>query len=119
MTLESTKIRGQLKAFDFKSLFNELGWVHHSAHHQISADGEMFTLSAVAHKRGVQIFECAPGSDGKIPEYAMRKKIDKLVTKLAHEHLTIFVDGAKTEQVWQWVAKEPGQPTRYHEQRYN
>jgi len=119
MQFDNELIRSSLRAFDFKSLFNELGWDHHSASHQIPSDDETFTLSAVAHKRGVQIFECAAGSDGKIPEYATRRKIDKQVSKLAHEHLTIFVNKAKSDQIWQWVSKEPGQAARYHEQRYH
>ncbi len=119
MQFDNELIRSSLRAFDFKSLFNELGWDHHSARHQIPSDGETFTLSAVAHKRGVQIFECAAGGDGEIPEYAKRRKIDKQVSKLAHEHLTIFINRTKTEQIWQWVSKDPGQPARYHEQRYH
>ena len=119
MQFDNDLIRSSLRSFDFKSLFNELGWDHHTARHEILCDGETFTLSAVAHKRGVQIFECAAGGDGKIPEYATRRKIDKQVTKLSHEHLTIFFNKAKSEQIWQWVSKEPGQPARYHEQRYH
>src|SRR5258706_3865462 len=103
MQFDNELIRSRLRAFDFKSLFNELGWDHHSASHQIVCDGEAFMLSAVAHKRGVQVFECAADFHGQIPEYATRRKLDKQVTKLAHEHLTIFVNKAKTEQIWQWV----------------
>jgi hypothetical protein len=119
MQFDTELVRAHLQAFDFKSLFNELGWEHYSSTHQIVVDGATITLSAVAHKRGVQIFECGPDSAGKIPEYATRRKIDNQVTGLAHEHLTIFVNRAKTEQIWQWVSREPEQPARYHEQGYH
>lgn len=119
MQFDTELVRAHLQAFDFKSLFNELGWDHYSTSHQMVIDGLTITLSAVAHKRGVQIFECSSSGDSRIPDYATRRKVDKQVTKLAHEHLTIFVNKGKTEQIWQWVSKEPGKPARYHEQRFN
>jgi len=58
------------------------------------------------------------GADGRIPDHATRRKIEKQVTKSAYEHLIIFVDEAKTTQIWQWVARQPGQPARYREHHY-
>jgi hypothetical protein len=73
----------------------------------------------VAHKRGVQILKCQPGAHGQVPDYATRRKIEKQVTKSAYEHLIIFVDEAKTTQIWQWVARQPGQPAQYREHAYH
>jgi hypothetical protein len=118
--LNIRKTREMLQRFDFKSLFiEELGWDRHAGHHQVTVDQQTFTISAIAHKRGVQILECAPDSEGRIPEYAIRRKIEQRVTKLAHEHLVIFVDREKTTQIWQWVSREPGQAIRYHEYTYH
>src|SRR5438105_2189864 len=118
--LDRQRTREFLQGFDFESLFiEELGWDRRVAGHQVSVDDQTFTLSAIAHKRGVQILKCEPGSDGKIPEYGTRRKIEQRVTKLAHEHLVIFVDRDKTTQIWQWVSRDLGQPIRYHEQTYH
>ena len=62
--------------------------------------------------------QCQPGADGRIPDHATRRKIEKQVTKSGYEHLIIFVDEAKTTQIWQWVARQPGQPARYREHHY-
>ena len=55
----------------------------------------------------MQILQCPPSADGGVPDYATRRKIEKQVTKSAHEHLIIFVDEAKSIQIWQWVAHSP------------
>ena len=77
------------------------------------------TLSAIAEKRGVQIFQCQPDAEGNIPDYATRRKIDTQVAKSAYEHLIVFVDTDKMMQVWQWVARQPGQPAAYREHHYH
>ena len=81
--------------------------------------GQDYHLASVAQKRGVQILQCPPGADGRIPDHATRRKIEKQVTKSAYEHLIIFVDAAKTTQIWQWVARQPGQPAQYREHPYH
>ena len=81
-------------------------------------DWWLFTLAPIVEKHGVQVFECAPGSDGAIPDRLVRHKIDRQVTKVAHEHLIVFLNDARTEQLWQWVAREPGRPTAFREHRY-
>ncbi|MBI2849383.1 MAG: Eco57I restriction-modification methylase domain-containing protein [Chloroflexi bacterium] len=114
------RVRSCLRDFDFQTLFTqELGWDHHHARHSIHVDGQEFALTCFAQKRGVQIFECAPDARGAIPDYGTRRKIEKGATKLAHEHLIIFVDGQKNTQIWQWVLKEPGRPAAYREQAYD
>ena len=62
---------------------------------------------------------CQPATRDNLPDYATRRRIERQVTKTAHEHLIIYVDAAKTTQVWQWVTREPGNPwpaanTTYH-----
>lgn len=111
MPLSVARIRHCLQMFDFKALFTqELGWDKYAAHIPVTVDGKTFTLNAIAEKRGMQVFECAaPSSDG-FPEYDLRRKIEKQVAKLAHEHIIIYTDAAKTVQKWQWVRREPGRP---------
>jgi hypothetical protein len=111
MPITLTHLRPYLQDFNFQGLFvEELGWDHHRASHQIRVDEGAYALTAVAEKRGVQIFHCSPDAAGQIPPYANRRRIDREVTKFAREHLIIFTDAARTQQVWQWVKREHGQP---------
>ncbi len=119
MPLDPARARQRLKDFDLKNLFVEdLGWEHHTATHDIIVDSRSYRLGAIAHKRGFAVFICEPGADGRIPDYATRRKIDRQVTKLVHEHLIVFVDAGKTTQTWQWLKKEPGKPTACRERAY-
>lgn len=119
MPLNISQIRHYLKNFEFEKLFiEELGWDRHSSVFDVTIDGNNFTLRAVAQKRGVQIFECKMDG-GKIPDHNLRRKIERQVTKCAYEHLIIFTDSARTTQIWQWVARTPGQPTSYREHSYH
>jgi hypothetical protein len=117
---DPTRTRKLLAAPDFKALFiDELGWNHHNFGLEILVDGLTFTLSAVAEKCGMAAFVCTPGSDGRMPDYAMRRKIDRQVTKSTHEHLIIFIDDKQTIQVWQWVRRERGKPSACREHTYH
>jgi hypothetical protein len=120
MNIDKPAVRDRLNRFDFTGLFTqELGWDFPAANVTVSVAGQNYSLLSVAQKRGVQILQCLPGADGRVPDHATRRKIDKQVTKSAYEHLLIFVDEAKTTQIWQWVARQPGQPTRYREHPYH
>ena len=111
--------RRHLQNFDLRRLFNELGWDLPAADQRIEADGHAYRLTAVAEKHGVHVFQCRPGPDGRLPEYPTRRKIEKRLTKLAHEHLMIFADDAETIQVWHWVARRPGRPDQPREYVYD
>lgn len=117
MSLDPARTRQWLKDFDFKNLFIEgLGWDHVSSSLPVSFNNQKFILSAVANKRGMTAYLCNPTSDGRIPDYSVRRKIEMQVAKAVREHLIIYVDDAKTTQVWQWVKREAGKPlaTREH-----
>jgi hypothetical protein len=119
MTLSVSRIQHYLKSFKLEKMFiEELGWDRHFGKLLIEVDGISYTLSAVAEKRGVQIFTCSQDANGKIPDYAARRKIEKQVTKSAYEHLIIFIDDAKTMQIWQWVSRQPGLRAAYREHTY-
>jgi hypothetical protein len=120
MTLSVPRLRHYLQDFELEKLFIEdLGWDRHSAQLTVSVDGRTYLLRGLAQKRGVQIFQCAPDGDGRMPDHGTRRKIEKQVTKSAYEHLIIFVDGTQTVQIWQWVAREHGQPAKYREYAYH
>ncbi len=112
MTIDAARFQKLLDAFKLEQLFNELGWDHASLKPQtIAVNGEAFTLSAVAQKRGVAVLHCSPDSGGNIPSRPTLLKIEKEALKLAHEHLLVFADAAQTTLTWLWVSRAPGQPT--------
>ncbi|MFZ3208905.1 MAG: hypothetical protein WA140_08725 [Geobacteraceae bacterium] len=120
MAINTARSLELLKRFDFQALFiDELGWDRYSRQLEVAIDGQLFTATAFAEKKGVQIFACGPGKDGRIPDRALCRRIDKEVGKTAHERLIIFFDGAKTNQFWLWVSKEPGKPACYRGHDYN
>ena len=120
MPVSIEELRPHLQAFDFPRLFVEgLGWDHFQGEPLvILVDDYEYALKPVAKKAEFAVFECAPGSDGSIPDYPLRRKIETQVTKLAFEHLIIFVDADLTIQKWQWVKRESGKPLSCNEQDF-
>ncbi len=117
MTIDAARFQKLLNDFKLEQLFNELGWDRDSLKPQeLSINGEAFTLTAIAQKRGVAILRCSPDGAGNIPPRPTLLKIEKEATKLAHEHLLVFTDAAQTALTWVWVSRAPGQPaaTRTH-----
>ena len=119
--LNERNTRQSLKESDFENLFTqELGWDHHTQSLNIRVDETAYQLTAIAEKRGLVVFECpATGTDGRIPDYATRRKIQKQVSKLVHEHFIIYTDRKNNIDVWQWVKREQGKPDACREHRYN
>ncbi|QBQ08938.1 Eco57I restriction-modification methylase domain-containing protein [Pseudomonas sp. SXM-1] len=117
MTIDAIRFHELLSEFKLEMLFNELGWERASLKpHTTIANGEQFTLTQIAHKRGVAVFVCSPDRLGDIPSRPVLLKIEKEAVKLAHEHLLVFSDAANTTLTWLWVSRAPGQPstTRTH-----
>ncbi len=118
MAIDETRAKKLLRDFNFPSLFvEELGWDKHKATLSIPIDNRTFELSAVAEKRGMAAFVCE--CDGSLPDYNLRRKIERQVAKSAHQHFIIFTDAAKTRQIWQWVKREPGKPDACREHHFD
>ena len=117
-SIDKTRFNQLIKNFQFKELFNELGWDSVRKKEHIAIGNELHHLEAVAEKKGLVIFACFPGNDGKIPDYHIRKKIDSALTKLYFEHLIIFCDAPNKHQIWQLVIREQGKPTAVRETNY-
>lgn len=112
MTIDAARFQKLLSEFKLDQLFNELGWDHAKLPPQeVAVNGEAYTLTPVAQKRGVTVFLCAPDTEGRIPLRPIQLKIEKESAKLAHEHLLIFADASNTALTWLWVSRAPGQPT--------
>ena len=116
MPLDRPAARQRLQQFDFAGLFTqELGWDWHTATAPVSIADQDFTLQGIAHKRGFVVWHCPPSPGGKLPDSALRRRIEREATKQKYEHLIIFTDAKKTLQVWQWVRREPGKALRVRE----
>lgn len=119
MNLNVARTQDYLKQFDFKRLFTqELGWDLYRDKRSITIDGQTYNLSAIAQKSGMAVYHAAP-SQGQIPPYNVRRKIEQRVAKLVREHIIIYTDAAQTTQVWQWVKREPGKPLASREHTFS
>ena len=120
MELNADRLRQLIHGFDFRRLFlEELGWDGHQATLEIRLDGRALSLSAVAQKRGMAVYRFSTPAGERIPEYPVRRKIEKQVARHAHEHIIIFTDPENSTQIWQWVKREPGKPAACREHTYH
>ena len=116
MQVNRDRVQSCLKQFEFELLFVEsLGWDNYAQPLQLIIDDRLYSLNAIAQKRGLIVYVCEADLEGKIPNSIIRSKIDTEVTKYSREHLIIYVDRAKSEQKWQWVRREIGATTRRRE----
>jgi len=119
MTTSVERMRERLRRFDFVGLLvEELGWNHHrGAAITVIAQEQHFRVTPIAEKAGFVVWRCE-ADDGRLPNHSIRRQVETKVTKLAFEHLIVFVDEAQTEQVWQWVRRESGKPNASREYTY-
>ncbi|MFC3061032.1 Eco57I restriction-modification methylase domain-containing protein [Paenirhodobacter populi] len=111
MKLKVERARVLLDAFDFQRLFiDEMGWDNHAASLTVDVEGDSFALNACAQKRGVVVWRMDSAPGALLPDREVRKKIERQVAKTTLEHLIIFTDSAKREQIWCWARREPGKP---------
>ena len=111
-------IRQMLQAFDFRRLFNQLGWDNPPAALSVEVGGVRYSLQAVAEKRGMTVFVCEQPAGATFPDRETRQRIEAQVVKSVHSHIIIYVDSAQTRQVWQWARREHGKSTAVREHRY-
>lgn len=111
MSIEKSLCSRLIQSFDFRRLFNEMGWDYVKSSIPVEAGGGVFALEAVAEKRGFAVFMCLPPAGVAFPDYNVRKTIDNAVTRLHFEHLIIYLDSNKSRQVWQLVIREHGKPS--------
>jgi len=119
MAIPKTEFSNYIKAFKFRELFNEMGWNNDRTRQPIVVDDADFNLVGIAEKSGFRIFICEPAPRNKLPDKATRKKIERKLTKLFQEHLIIFIDEYKREQVWQLAVRKAGSPTKISETSYS
>jgi hypothetical protein len=111
MKFNAPKAKTLLERFDFAKLFlDELGWDRHNAALEVGIGGTSFALKAVAEKRGMVAWVCEAPSGQQIPDRTIRKKIEHQVARTTLEHLVIFTDSRRAEQIWCWARREAGKP---------
>ena len=118
MALNKIEFSNYIKQFNFRELFNDMGWNNDKTIQPIVVENETYTLQSVGEKNGFKIMLCSPQPNGFLPDYNTRKKIETKVTKLFQEHLIIFFDTKYTEQIWQLVVRQSGKPTKVTETRW-
>ena len=105
--------RSHLEHFALQSLFiNELGWDHGGANTHATVGSQTFALHAVAHKRGMVVYQCVADSTATFPDHPTRQKIERIVARTVREHLIVYVTHDLNTQYWHWVKREPGRPDR-------
>lgn len=125
MSLTKKQFSDYITQFNFRELFNDMGWNSNNLPktQTIAIDTISFRLQPVAEKSGFLILthdshNSQPSAD-TIPDYATRKKIEAKLTTLFQEHLIIFFDSKKNEQIWQFVTRQAGKPTKITETRWH
>ena len=125
MQINRDRTRQLLRDFEFETLWiEELGWDRHREEvkteiRERGVDEGEYLLIAIAQKRGMVVFHYPARTDEGIPDYAIRRKIQREVAKSVYEHLIIYTDAEQTMQIWQWVKREPGKPLTCREHRYH
>ena len=104
------RTRDYLKQFNFKDLFNELGWSRpgRKPPFEVNVKESRFACSHVAELAGAVVLE-VESQDGMIPDAKTRTTVHKEVAKLHHENLLIFVDRERTQSLWYWVKRQDGE----------
>ena len=104
-----------IKSFNFKDLFNELGWDHFDNVLPIAVGEEAIKLTGIAEKRSFAVLHCPPLPGARVPNSALRKQIQSRVAKSHYENLLIYTDQDRKQQVWQLATKEENKPRQVHE----
>lgn len=111
-TLDRKEAQHYLNAYQFQPFFTELmGWNATPATRTVkTVDRQDFHFTTVAEKRGYTVLLC-----DSIPDYPVRAKLDRLVSRDHFEHIIVFVDRKTKRQVWQVSLREKGHPVKLRE----
>lgn len=99
MKTDQERIHKFLDLGEFKELFNYLGW-DNPQHELFPSLEDRAQVTPVAEKRGVGVWRV-----GKIPPAAVRRRIDRDVSRRTRERLLIFEGDDR--QLWLWPETRP------------
>lgn len=118
MSISKASFARYIKQFEFRELFNDMGWNNDRSNLPIIVNDLAYSLSCMAEKSGFRILTCVPADGAPMPDNSTRKKIENKVAKHFLEHLIIFHDADKSSQIWQLAVRKTGLPTKISETRY-
>ena len=119
-SLERNSVRRRLENLDLQALFiDDLGWDHGGADIEATVAGRTYGLEAIAHKRGLVIYQYVADSDDAFPDHPTRQKIERSVSRTVREHLIVYATADRSTQCWYWVKREAGRPDRTRTHIYN
>ena len=100
MTITRELFDEYVKNFDFKGLFNYLGWDNtRIALSPVQIKEHTYRFTAIAHKSSFLVVKCESDT-GLIPKYTERARIDNELRKQVQEHMLIFTDSENVDQLW-------------------
>jgi hypothetical protein len=114
MSLSKQKFSSYIIDFNFRELFNEMGWNNDKSVVPVSISDEVFKLHGVAVKSGFKILTLQ-FENKKVPSKETRKKIQRSISKFFYEHLIIYYDAQMSRQIWQTSIRLPNKPIKIHE----
>ena len=115
--MDNIGIGPNLKCFNLPSLFTDtLGWDRSAYSLSVttavlgvaSPRALDFNLTAIAQKRGVQVYLCPPNEYGFLPNQTTRRLIQDQVALSAYHNVVIYTDAIRNVQVWQWAVRQAG-----------
>jgi hypothetical protein len=114
MTLSKKDFEQYIKLFDFRGLFVDMGWHKDDVSESVTIENEVYTVRSIAEQSGFRIF-IATSLNGMVPLYRIRRLVENKISRIYHDHLIIFVDSKKTEQVWLLVTRQLNQRVQVSE----
>lgn len=97
MALSKKEFSDYIKQFNFRELFNDMGWNNDKTTQPIVVDNEIYTLKAVAEKCGLKILTCEVN---ELPNNETRRKLDTQIKRLFFHYILICVDKEKNQK---WI----------------
>jgi len=105
-----------LAEHQFRDLFIEVvGWDHASGSVELWVDDRSFSLSVIAHKRGLQVLHGQTDHFTLINRGRLRR-LQRKLARMVHEHVVIYSCESPRKQVWQWAIRlQDGRRLRHRE----
>lgn len=101
-----------VRNFNFKGLFNYLGWDYtRVALPSVQIKETTYRFTPIVQKSSFLVVECRANS-GEIPPYSVRARVDNELRKQVQEHMVIFCNSSNTEQVWLYSYRLNGKDRR-------
>lgn len=100
MNISRKEFAAYVKNYDFRGLFNYLGWNYSNNRiTPIEVKGKSYSFEVVADKSAFKIVVCT-AADDVLPPYAVRCQIAGIIKKDFHENILIFQSKKTGMQAW-------------------